>query len=248
MSITETFNGLLLLLAALIPFFLLRKALTQTLLVLIRDLTRSPLVAHKAHFVLVLPGVIIHEGSHYLALRLMGVPCTFHLGTEFYQDTVVYGHVDFREADVGPIRHFITGTAPLLVGGLLAALISLYPLHFDQLIPLARADQFHAAIPLFLEWIRDPIWWLWFYLLFTITSEMVPSESDRRYWLPLILIIAVLILIAVLTKTIGWVMFNLYPILDQFFLYCAIIFFLCAIPNLILLLPFGLLRLLFRRR
>jgi anaerobic C4-dicarboxylate transporter len=41
--------------------------------------------------------------------------------------------------------------------------------------------------------IGQPDFWLWFYLIFAVSNTMLPSASDRRAWLPLILVMVILL-------------------------------------------------------
>jgi hypothetical protein len=85
--------------------------------------------------------------------------------------------------------------------------------------------------------------WIWFYLTFTISSTMMPSESDRHAWLPLGLLAGILLGIAFLAGAGPWMLENLAGPFNSFLRALALIFGLSGIFQILLILPFLLLHL-----
>lgn len=240
-KIVQTFDSVFYFVIALLLFLFTRHLLSRDILLLLQKITRSSHLAHKIHFFLVLPGVFLHEFSHFLALRIMGVPSTLHLGIEMGPEAVVYGHVDFYEKDVNAFKHFITGIAPLLTGLLSTTILAIQFMgvpSIQELIESQGKINFQSII----GHTEKIIFWIAFYLLFAIASEMLPSASDRKYWLPFAGFILVLIILSLLTNTYPWLLANVYPFLSNWLKVLAMIFTICLIPQLILLIPLRLLR------
>jgi hypothetical protein len=132
----------------------------------------------------------------------------------------------------------LIGAAPLVTGGLFVAYAAIYQM---QLLPLwdylraAQWDMFWAylmTVPTF------PDFWLWFYLTFTISSTMMPSASDRHAWLPLGLLVAGLVVVAILAGAGPWMLENLAPPFNNFLRALALLFGLSGALHALLILPF----------
>ena len=86
-----------------------------------------------------------------------------------------------------------------------------------------------------------PDFWLWFYLAFTISSTMLPSQSDRHAWLPLGILVAGLVGVAILAGAGTWMLTNLAPRFNQFLGALAMIFGLSGSLHILLIIPLFLL-------
>jgi hypothetical protein len=205
-------------------------------------LTRSQAVALGLFSLLFFPGVVLHEFSHFLMARLLGVRTgRFSLLPSLVQDgRLRLGYVETAETDI--LRDALIGTAPLIAGGAVVAYLGISRL---GLIPLANDIgggnwpglwQGLLALP------GQPDFWLWFYLAFTVSSTMLPSASDRRAWLPIILVALALIGIALLVGAGPWMLDNLAPLFDRAMQALATIFGVSLSLHIVLLVPFRLLR------
>jgi hypothetical protein len=230
------FTGILLFIGALIPFLVMRRLLYVELLRLLYGFTRNLLTAHKIHFLLVFPGVLLHELSHFLAFRLMGVPCRLHLGVKMQDNTAVYGSVEFYESDVSALKHFISGITPLVTGLVAISLLSIYLIGLPSISSLAVGE---AEIQLAAIWQSAQTFWFWLslYLIYAISSEMVPSPSDRRYWIHLGVILVVLLIVSALTQTSQWLLANLYPYVDGLLRLVGVTFLIGLVPQFLVWLP-----------
>ena len=239
-EIIKTFDSVFYFLIAMLLFLFTRRLLSIDILLFLQRITRSAHLAHKIHFILVLPGVFLHEFSHFLALRIMGVPSTLHLGVEMGQEAVVYGHVDFFEKDVNAFMHFITGIAPLLTGLLSTTFLAIQFMGVPSILKLIES-QGQINVQLILDQTEKIVFWIAFYLLFAIASEMLPSASDRKYWLPLAGFVLGFLILSLLTNTYPWLLAKIYPFLSNWLKVLAMTFTICLIPQLILLIPLRLL-------
>jgi hypothetical protein len=139
-----------------------------------------------------LPGVILHELSHALAARLVGVRVGRVSVLPVRQgDRIQLGFVPVERT--GPVRTALIGLAPLLVGCLVLILIGYLGLGLGQVgAALARADWAEAWVHLkSVLHTRDA--GVWIYLAFAVSNTMLPSRSDMRAWPVLALFFAVVV-------------------------------------------------------
>ncbi|MCS7261566.1 MAG: hypothetical protein NZ765_12460 [Anaerolineae bacterium] len=178
---------------------LLRRWLEAHLQGLAYLLTGHRAVAQWLFFVLFLPGVLVHELSHWLVARLLGVrtgrleiwPRT-HKG-EFWLGSVQVGRAD-------PLRSSLIGLAPLVTGSLAVAAIGNH-LRLNVLGDLIAQGDWPAFWYALGTSARLPDFWLWIYLLFAIANRMLPSPADRKPWRPVLIFIVLITLGLLLT---GW--------------------------------------------
>jgi len=166
-------------LLALIP---LQRWMTGNLQGLLLRLLGSPRRALMAYAILLFPGVTLHEASHWLAARLLGVRATSVslLPKLTRNGTLRLGYVQTESVD--PVRASLIGAAPLLSGTAALWILGTYVLRWNalgQAIVDARGD----AIVDGLQAVTTVPWWgLWLYLAAAISNTMVPSRSDRAAW------------------------------------------------------------------
>jgi len=140
----------------------------------------NPEGAIAVHYVVLLPGVVLHEFSHWLAAKLVGVrtgriSLLPHMkrGGQVYLGAIrIVGDTDpFRESWIG-IAPFIGGTAAILLLASWRFGVTLQPVLSLKLV-----------LDTMLSSLRAPDALLWLYVLFAISNAMLPSESDRQPWL-----------------------------------------------------------------
>jgi len=166
-------------LAALIP---LQSWMTGSLQRLLLRLLGNPRRAMTAYAVLFLPGVTLHEASHWLAARLLGVRATsFSLLPKLTRSrTLRLGYVQTESVD--PVRASLIGAAPLLTGTAVLWILGTYVLQWNTLAQ-AIVDARSQALWEGLQAITAvPVWGLWLYLAAAISNTMLPSRSDRAAW------------------------------------------------------------------
>ncbi len=205
-------------------------------------ITRSQAVSLGMFSLLFFPGVLLHELSHFVLARVLGVRTgRFSLLPSLMEDGKLrLGYVETADTDV--LRDALIGTAPLITGGAAVAYLGIGRLGLVALATfIGQADwnglwQALVALP------NQSDFWLWFYLAFTISSTMLPSVSDRRAWLPIVLVLLVLVGIVLLLGAGPWMLQNLAPWFDGAMRTLATIFGISLSLHLVLLLPFRLLR------
>jgi hypothetical protein len=159
----------------------LNRWITRQVQIIGLRLTGNERVALLGYYLLLLPGIVLHELSHVAMARLLGLRVgKFSLGPRPRGRYVELGSV--RVASGGPVRDSLVGLAPLLGGT--AVLLLVGYLVFDvaalgqawQSLGWAGVGAAVAAIA------RAPDFWLWAYVMFAASNAMTPSPSDRQPW------------------------------------------------------------------
>jgi hypothetical protein len=238
MNYISSFDGLLWLLAALVLLVFLQRTLHREIQAVFLILTRRPGLTQAIFALIFFPGVFLHELSHFLVAKLLGVKTgKFSLIPQAQPNGKLrLGYVE--TASGGFIRDALIGAAPLVTGSLFVAYTAIYQLYLLPLwdfIRLANWEGFWAGLMVFP---KSPDFWLWFYLTFTISSTMMPSESDRHAWLPLALLAGALGGVAIMAGAGPWMLENLATPFNSFLRALALIFGLSGILHALLILPF----------
>lgn len=169
-------------------------------------LTRSPRIGLWVYSLLFLPGVIIHEISHFFMAAFLGVRTgeisIFPDGpTEEGHERL--GSVQVAKTDI--FRSSLIGIAPLFFGSVL--IIAITKWNFPQLLD----PQFLSRIPLLLS---VPLNWVWIYLIFAISNTMFVSSADRKSWPAMILVLLILAAIALWTGAASTIAVSITPSLN----------------------------------
>ncbi len=131
------------------------------------------------------PGVLLHELSHWIAATLLGVRTgTFSLIPQMQKDgSLQLGYVEYYKGrTLGPMRESIIGGAPLLVGTAVILLISYKIFGITDLAVAIQSGQIDTLSLALGNVFQTNDFLLWLYLLFAISNGMLPSRSDRRAW------------------------------------------------------------------
>ncbi|MDP3941894.1 MAG: hypothetical protein Q8Q49_06325 [bacterium] len=160
----------------LLVLLFLSRLVTRSLSRLIHNTTHRLRLTVKIFSFLLLPGTLIHELSHLLVSRLLGVKThAFVLTPVLEENTVRLGSISIEKTD--PFRKTLIGIAPLLVG--------------------------LALVVLLLWWVAnrvEPAVWqilLVGYGIFQVSNTMFPSKADMT-GAPQVVILLLGILIALL--------------------------------------------------
>lgn len=152
-------------------------------------------VAILVFFLLLLPGVLAHELSHYLAAKLLRVPVgKISLGpTRTREGVTRLGSVSMARTD--PLRGSLIGLAPLVTGSILILIIAYSVFGLAAPGELAAGFSLEDIPSTLMGYLSVPNFWLWVYLIFSISNAMLPSESDRQAWLSLVLYCGVAVVV-----------------------------------------------------
>lgn len=154
--------------------------------------------------IILLPGVFLHEISHWLAAKLLGVRTgSLSILPKTKADgTIQLGYVEYYKSDdVGPIRESIVGSAPLITGTVAVLLIALHVFDIPTLAATVEENNLESLTDALgtLFSTGDILFWL--YLIFAISNAMMPSASDRKAWPAFALI---MVIFAVVLYLIGF--------------------------------------------
>ncbi len=149
-----------------------------------------------------MPGVLLHEVSHAVAARLLGVRSgRVSIRPKLSGEHIRLGSVAVAETDI--IRASLIGLAPLLSGCAVILLIGYTAFGIGAIQQgLAAghwADVAWGLRSLATNLLEVPDVWLWAYLIFAVSNTMLPSQSDRSSWMPILLfltLMAALVLLA----------------------------------------------------
>jgi hypothetical protein len=178
--------------AALLPLLWVKTWITHSLQELSLRWTGDPAVAMVFYFVLVLPGVVVHELSHWLMATLLGVRVSkLSLGpVPKGRSGVSLGSV--RVAKVDPLRASLIGVAPLLGATAVILLIGRLVLGLDDIVARILAGDSQVLLAALADMVRVPDFWLWLYLIFAISNAMLPSASDMMAVRPVLIFLGLL--------------------------------------------------------
>lgn len=239
-------GGLGWLFALTVPLLYLQRQLHREIQLTFFFITRHPALTMGIFALLFLPGVIVHEVSHVLMAWILRVPTgRLSLLPRFLPEgKVQLGAVETAPADI--FRDALIGAAPLITGGALVAYLGASRLGLLPLFEAMRSYNTDLFWSLLKHLPELPDFWLWFYLTFTISTTMFPSEADRRAWLPVLGIGAGLGGLVWLSGAGGWLSGTLAPLLSQIIQAGISVSAISLVLHLSLWFPFRLLRAVFQ--
>jgi hypothetical protein len=157
-----------------------------------------------------LPGVALHEISHWLMAKVLLVKTHhFSLVPSWVGDgTLRFGSVEVSKTD--RLRSAFIAIAPLLSGVGMILWLAFNHLHLDTVmegILIQDWEMVQEGLKIFLS---APDLFLWLYLMFTISNTMLPSSTDHKVWLPIGIMVGVIYIVVVVislgSTTSNWLM------------------------------------------
>jgi hypothetical protein len=144
--------------------------------------------------VVLFPGVVLHEVSHWLTATLLGVRTggMSLLPRRQADGSLQLGYVEYYKApSVGPIRESLIGAAPLVAGTAVILLIGYRIFGVTSLADAIRAGDVNVLADAMAELLSIPNVLVWLYLIFAVSNAMLPSKSDRHAWPAFLVIMGV---------------------------------------------------------
>lgn len=145
-------------------------------------LTGDPEIALWLYAMVLLPGVALHELSHALMAKLVGVKIgRIHiLPRRTRGKRIQLGFVPVQEADF--FRASLIGAAPFIFGSVAVVAIGYMAFGTQEILTALSTGDLMSGVQGLLEALRTPDVWIWVYLVFTIGNTMLPSRSDIHAW------------------------------------------------------------------
>ncbi|MDY7078326.1 MAG: hypothetical protein SXV54_15525 [Chloroflexota bacterium] len=146
-----------------------------------------------------LPGIILHELSHAFAAVLLGAQVgRISIRPKRAGQRVQLGFVPIEKTD--SVRASLIGLAPLLAGSGVILLIGYSVFEIGTLGVAVTTGGWTNLIVMLTRALKVTDAWLWGYVIFTVSSTMLPSRADRQAWTPVIIF---LLLIGALIWAVG---------------------------------------------
>lgn len=241
MNIAEL-GGFLYLLLLFPPLIYLQRFLQREIQSIFLLITRQADISTALFSLLFLPGVLLHETSHYLMAHLLGVKTgRFSLIPKKVEDgRLQLGYVETAKTDF--VRDALIGAAPLIAGCTAVALIGTFRLEINALWESYLQGGFSSLRGALEALFAQPDFWLWFYLTFTVSSTMMPSPADRKAWLPFLALIAAGIGLVLLLGVGPWIMSHFGNFIASALEAITIVFGITILIHLVLLPPLWVIR------
>lgn len=168
--------------ATLVVFMVLSRWINRQVQIIGLRMTGSSTVAIMLFYLLMFPGILLHELSHYLTAQLLGMKVgKFALGPRKRRNAIELGSVTVSSG--GAVRDSLVGLAPFLFGTAALLLVSYQVFDVDALGQRLALEGWRS-LPAILDGIwLVPDFWVWAYLIFVVSNAMTPSPADRQPWL-----------------------------------------------------------------
>lgn len=149
-------------------------------------------------WLLLLPGTLIHELSHWAMAKLLGLKTgRLRIWPEFKGQEVILGSVEIQKTNI--VADSLVGLAPFLGGTALLLAIGYLAFDVDLMVLAWKNGDWNRLFGLVGEMLQVPDAWLWLYLMVAVSNAMMPSPTDRASWQPMLiylgLVAAVLLLL-----------------------------------------------------
>lgn len=210
----HNFDGILWVLLSLGALSLLQRRLHREIQIVFLILTRRSEIAMILFSLVFFPGVVLHESSHFVMAKLLGVSTgrVSFLPKDKGDGRLQLGFVETESTDI--VRESMIGAAPLIFGGLFMAYAAHFQLGLSSLWEPLLEGEIAALFRTLASLPVQSDFWLWVYLAVAVSSTMLPSSADRRAWLPFSASFAVLVLLAVIVGAGSWMLSALAPSLN----------------------------------
>lgn len=176
--------SILILILVLIALYLINRAIIKNLYLISYLLFKTPKLGLYLYFFLFLPGIIVHELSHFFMASLLAVPAgeIDIFPKKIDEKRYTLGSVKYAPTD--PLRQNLIGIAPIIFGSIIITFL----VKFGLKIPLTQ------TLPSLNQLAINSSNLLFLYLILTISNSIFISKEDQKSILALPTIIVLLIL------------------------------------------------------
>ena len=207
-------------------------------------LTGHPDWAVILYAVILFPGVVLHEASHWLTATLVGVRTggVSLLPRRQPDGTLQLGYVEYYKGrTLGPIRESLIGAAPLIAGTAVILFIGYRVFGVTSLSAAIQSGDIGILADAMAQIIATPNFLVWLYLLFAISNAMLPSKSDRHAWPAFFLWMGALTVVVAFATRDTALLDNLARPVATLFGYLATAFFIAIAVDLLCMAGIGFL-------
>jgi len=186
MHLNDLLTPWLLLAAVLIPLVYMERWIHSHLYGVGWLLTNDKKSATALYYVILFPGVFVHEFTQWLVAGALNVKTRRVTSWPEAQDdgTLRLDFVQIQSA--GWLKAAIIGASPLVAGMSLVWLISNQILDFGDFVTALGTGDMQIIGPALRELAGKTDFFIWLYLMFTIGNAMLPTPADRQGW-PLVI-------------------------------------------------------------
>lgn len=168
--------------ATLIVLMALSRWINRQVQVIGLRVTDSSVVAVMLYYLLMFPGILLHELSHYLAALLLGLRVSrFAMGPRRRHNAIELGSVTVHSG--GAVRDSLVGMAPFVAGTAVLVLVTYQVFEVAELGQAWDQTRWSGLRVAMTDLWRVPDVWVWAYVVFVVSNAMTPSPSDRQPWL-----------------------------------------------------------------
>lgn len=151
-------------------------------------------------WLVLLPGILLHEASHWITARLLGLKTgRFNVTPANVKGQIVLGSVEVQRSNA--VADSLVGLAPFLAGTLALLLLGYAVFDVGALGQAWEDNAWQRMADLLAGMLRVDDAWLWLYLIFAISNAMMPSPSDRQSWRLVLIYLGAVVLVLLLF---GW--------------------------------------------
>ncbi len=188
-----SWTPLVALVVTLLPLLWVKRWITRSLQELSMRWVNDPDVALTLYFVVVLPGVVVHELSHWLTAKILGARVTFpRFGPVRTGRSRRVSLGSVRVGSVDPVRASLIGVAPLLGGSAVILLIGNLVLGVGELAEAMAGQGLVGFLDGLGRMVQVADFWVWLYLIFSISNAMLPSDSDMVIVRPVLIFLGII--------------------------------------------------------
>lgn len=145
-------------------------------------LTNDKKSATALYYVLLFPGVFVHEFVQYLAAGALNVKIKRMIAWPKAQNN---GTLRLDFVQIQNARWYqaaIIGAAPMIVGMAIVWMISSRVLGLEVFLQALETADITIIGPAFQDLASKPDFYLWLYLMFAVSNAMLPTPADREGW------------------------------------------------------------------
>lgn len=145
-------------------------------------LTEDKAQATGFYYIIFIPGVVLHEFVQYLVAGILNIKIKKMEIRPQRQDngTIRYDFITIDKTD--KIRSSIMGGTPFLIAAGFVYYISTSILDLHAIPAALGTGDLDVLWQAIRQQFNTPDFFLWFYLLFTISNGMIPTREDRDGW------------------------------------------------------------------